>query len=282
MRPRTRTSAAMTLVSAAVLAGCASSPEEVPAPTSVADCAAGDLPTQVDGVLTVATGAPFSPWFVGEADSGEGYESAVVYEVAARLGYDAQDVRWTTVTFDQIVAPGIKEFDVAVYQASISDQRRTAVDFSSPYLTTRQGVLVQEEGPYADATALADLAGARIGVTATQTSLDVARAALGEDAELVPFSYAGDGARALESETIDAMVMDLDQAIASATEYHPDSVVIGALAAVGEPEEYGLVLDLGSPLTTCVSGAVDELRADGTLDRLQSRWLPSRDVSELS
>ncbi len=51
-------------------------------------------------------------------------------------------------------------------------------------------------------------------------------------------------------------------------------VVVGQLPQVdGDTEQLGMVLDLGSPLTDCVSGAVDELAADGTLDALQSEWL---------
>lgn len=41
------------------------------------------------------------------------------------------------------------------------------------------------------------------------------------------------------------------------------------------PEQFGAVLDKDGPLTACVSGAVDALRADGTLDTLEQEWLAS-------
>ncbi len=217
----------------------------------------------------------------GEQDSGEGFESALIYEVADRLGYAADDVVWETVTFEQIISPAVKPFDVAAYQTSITDERKQAVDFSSPYLTTRQGVIVMEDGPYAGATTLAELDGARIGVTAAQTSLTLAEAAWGEDADISPYSAAGDGMQALQSGTIDAMVMDVDQGVAASTEYFPDSVVIGTLPDEGVVEQYGLVLDLGSELTGCVSQAVDDLEADGTLAELRTTWLKSDDIPVL-
>lgn len=286
MRPYTRTSIAPALATMAALTlalgGCSGSPQAASSPHTPVDCTAANLPTLTDGVLTVGAGEPYSPWYIGTPEEGKGFESALVYAVADRLGYDIDDVRWTTVTFEQIVSPGIKTFDVAAYQASISDARRSAVDFSSPYLTTRQGVIVLADGPFASATTLADLDGARIGVTAAQTSLDIAKAAFGAGADIVPFSAAGDGMRALESGTIDAMVMDVDQGMSAASEYFPNSEVIGTLPAKGDPEEYGLVLDLGSPLTACVSEAIDELQADGTLDQLRATWLKSDDVPELS
>ncbi|MBD5786935.1 amino acid ABC transporter substrate-binding protein [Cellulosimicrobium terreum] len=290
MRPRTRPAllAAVVAGTALTLAACSSggtgdtaSPTEALASGDVTQCDTGALETLTDGVLTVGAGEPYSPWYVGEPESGEGFESALIYAVADRLGYAHDDVQWETVTFEQIISPAVKPFDVAAYQTSITDERKQAVDFSSPYLTTRQGVIVMEDGPYADATSVADLEGARIGVTAAQTSLTLSEAAFGEDADISPYNAAGDGMQALQSGTIDAMVMDVDQGMAASTEYFPDSVVIGTLPDQGVVEQYGLVLDVGSPLTDCVSGAVDALEEDGTLAELRTTWLKSDDVPVL-
>jgi polar amino acid transport system substrate-binding protein len=253
-----------------------------PAATDAAACEPGALPTLTDGTLTVGAGEPYEPWYVGEPTSGEGFESALVYAVADRLGYAAEDVVWETVTFEQIVSPAIKPFDLAAYQTSITPERAEAVDFSSPYLTSRQGVIVADSGEFSDAASLADLEGARVGVTAAQTSLDAVEAAWGDAVEVVPFNAAGDGMTALSSGTVDAMVMDVDQGVAASTVYFPDTQVVGSLPAVGEPEQLGLVLDKDSALTACVSDAVDSLDEDGTLDALRTEWLKSDDVPELS
>jgi polar amino acid transport system substrate-binding protein len=253
-----------------------------PGATDAAACEPGALPTLTDGTLTVGAGEPYEPWYVGEPTSGEGFESALVYAVADRLGYAAEDVVWETVTFEQIVSPAIKPFDLAAYQTSITPERAEAVDFSSPYLTSRQGVIVADSGEFSDAASLADLEGARVGVTAAQTSLDAVEAAWGDAVEVVPFNAAGDGMTALSSGTVDAMVMDVDQGVAASTVYFPDTQVVGTLPAVGEPEQLGLVLDKDSALTACVSDAVDALDEDGTLDALRTEWLKSDDVPELS
>lgn len=269
-----------------LLAACGADEEPAASPTpddtaESLQCDPATLPTLTDGVLTVGAGEAYAPWYLGEYDSGEGFESALVYAVAGELGYAPEDVQWELVTFEQIISPSIKPFDVAAYQTSISEERRSAVDFSSPYLTTRQGVIVQGDGEHAGATTLDELADLRIGVTASQTSLTLAEAAFGEDAEIVPFNAAGDGMTALTSGTIDVMVMDVDQGVAAAEIYFPDSEVIGTLPDQGTVEQYGLVLDLGSDLTECVSAAVDSLEADGTLDELRTTWLKSDDVPEL-
>ncbi|AEG43628.1 transporter substrate-binding domain-containing protein [Isoptericola variabilis] len=290
MRP-SRPALAATLVPAVALglAACSSPDDapETPETSAATDAAGGEcspetLPTLTEGTLTVAAGEPYEPWYVGEPTSGEGFESALVYAVASELGYAEEDVEWVTVTFEQIISPAIKPFDIAAYQTTITEERAEAVDFSSPYLTSRQGVIVADEGDFAGASTLADLEGARVGVTASQTSLDAAEAAWGDAVEIVPFNAAGDGMTALSSGTIDAMVMDVDQGVAASTVYFPDTQVIGTLPATGEPEQLGLVLDKDSELTDCVSQAVEALEADGTLAELRTEWLKSDDVPELS
>lgn len=278
---------AVALASAATLAfaGCSTSDDGDGAPVasgSATDCTPEGMQTLTDGTLTVGASDPFEPWYVGEPSSGEGFESALVYAVADELGFAKDDVEWTSVTFEQIISPAVKTFDVAAYQTTITDERKNAVDFSSPYLASRQGVIVADEGDFSDAASLADLKGATIGVTASQTSLAVADAAWGDDVEVTPFNAAGDGMTALSSGTIDAMVMDVDQGVAASTVYFPDTHVIGTLPPVGEPEQLGLVLDKGSSLTACVSAAVDTLEENGTLDELRTTWLKSDDITELS
>lgn len=251
--------------------------------TGAATCEPGALETLTEGTLTVGTSTPYEPWYVGEdPTTGEGFESALVYAVADQLGYAAEDVIWENVTFEQIIAPNIKPFDFAAYQTTITPERAEVVDFSAPYLDTYQGVVVADSGDYADAGALADFEGARIGVTAGQTSLPDSESAWGNAVELVPYDDAGMAMQALSNGQIDAVVMDVSQAVAASTVYFPDTSVIGTLPASGEPAQLGFVLDADSPLTACVSDAVEALRGDGTLDALASEWLNTDGIPELS
>jgi polar amino acid transport system substrate-binding protein len=53
-----------------------------------------------------------------------------------------------------------------------------------------------------------------------------------------------------------------------------NSLIVGQLPQPsGTPEQFGLVLDKGSPLTQCVSEAVITLKGDGTLKKLEDQWL---------
>ena len=64
-------------------------------------------------MLTVATDKPvYPPWFVNnKPTNGQGYESAVAYAVAKKLGFDKSEVKWIHVPFANSYAPGPKSFD---------------------------------------------------------------------------------------------------------------------------------------------------------------------------
>ncbi|MCU1528815.1 MAG: transporter substrate-binding protein, partial [Frondihabitans sp.] len=123
-RPRPRAAllgAAVTaLAVVAALSGCASS-------------STSSSGTVASGKLTIATGQPaYSPWVDdNKPQSGKGFEAAVAYAVAAKMGYKKSDVVWTRTTFDSAIAPGSKNWDLNIQQFTITSQRKKAVDFSA-------------------------------------------------------------------------------------------------------------------------------------------------------
>ena len=157
------------LTAALLLAAWACAPQdEAPAASTTPSanaCAPGQLPTVKPGTLTVATDKPaYEPWFVDdEPSNGKGFESAVAYAVAQKLGYDRAAVTWTVVPFTSAYAPGDKAFDVDINQVSITDARRSAVDFSTPYYTVAQTVVTTKGSPIDGATTIAALQEAKLG-----------------------------------------------------------------------------------------------------------------------
>ncbi|MFL1430587.1 amino acid ABC transporter substrate-binding protein, partial [Nocardiopsis sp. frass1] len=92
-----------------------------------------------------------------------------------------------------------------------------------------------------------------------------------------------DAKQALENGQVDAVVFDLPTAFYITAAELEDAVIVGQLPAVeGDTEQFGLVLDLDSPLTDCVGGAVDSLRERGVLAELEQAWLAeAADAPEL-
>ena len=83
----------------------------------------------------MATDSPaYPPYFEDNKPSnGKGFESAVAYAVASKLGFSPAEVKWTVEPFDSSYAPGPKSFDFDINEISIMAPRAKEVDFSSPY-----------------------------------------------------------------------------------------------------------------------------------------------------
>lgn len=263
---------ALAAASALALAACAPADDDSSGGATATD---GALQTLTDGVLTIGTSDPaYEPWIVdNDPSNGEGYESAVAYAVAEQLGYDADQVEWVTVTFDQIIAPGAKSFDFAINQVSISPERAENLDFSSSYYDTAQAVVTVEGSPAADASSLADLKGVKLGAMVGTTSLQVAQDTIDPDTDIQVFNDNDQVKQALTSGLVDAIIVDLPTALYITAAELDGGVLVGQLPAGDDPDQFGLVLDKDSPLTEPVTEAVDALREDGTLDDLQAEWL---------
>ncbi|MFC5380875.1 ABC transporter substrate-binding protein [Aquipuribacter nitratireducens] len=243
---------------------------------AIEGCDPASLETLTEGTLTMATSEPaFEPWMVENDPTNEqGYESAVAYAVAERLGYADDAVEWVRVPFEAAIAPGPKDFDVAINQFSITEERRQAVDFSSPYYDVRQAVVTTAGSPADGATTTGELGEVLIGAQVGTTSLQAIEELIGPTMQPQVFNSNEDAVTALQNGQVDAIVVDLPTAFFVTAVQLDDGVIVGQLPELGEdPEQFGMVLDLGSPLTDCVSRAVDALEADGTLDALQEEWL---------
>jgi polar amino acid transport system substrate-binding protein len=229
-----------------------------------------------DGKLTIATGEPaYYPYVVDDApESGEGFEAAVAYAVAAELGFEADDVVWVRADPTEALAPGPKPFDFAVQQLTITPQREESVDFSSPYYAAGQAVITVEGSAAADATSIADLRGLLIGAATDTTSLAAVEQVVQPTAGVQEFPSDDDAKLALENGEVDAIVVDVPTAFYVTDVEIEGGLIVGTLPAIGgAADEWGLVLAQDSPLTDAVSAAVDALRENGTLDALAGEWL---------
>jgi polar amino acid transport system substrate-binding protein len=249
------------------------------------ECTPDSMETVADGTLTIATDDPaYEPWFVdNDPTNGEGYESAVAYAIAEQLGYTAEQVTWVKVPFNKVVQPGPKDFDFDVNQVSITEARRKAVDFSSGYYDVVQTVITSKGSAIDGATSIADLADAKLGAQVGTTSYTAITDQIQPSQEPAVFDTNDQAVQALKNGQIDGIVVDLPTAYFMTAVQLDDGVIVGQLPLPdGKPEQFGAVLATGSPLTDCVSGAVDALREDGILDQISQEWLAQQGAPELS
>ncbi|MER6182073.1 ABC transporter substrate-binding protein [Streptomyces sp. NPDC001652] len=276
-----RAAAAATIALLATAVGCAPQPEEdsaaKPSGSSTGTtCAKGKLATETSGKLTIATDEPaYEPWFKDDKPAnGKGFESAVAYAVAEQLGYDKRAVVWQSVPFNKAFAPGEKTFDFDINQVSISAERKKAVDFSSGYYDVRQAVIALKGTKAAKATSIADLKGLKLGAQVGTTSLNYIEDVVQPTRQAAAYAKNDQAKSALKNGQVDAIVVDLPTAFYITAAEVTDAEIVGQFENQGgTPEQFGLVLDKGSALTSCVTDAVDTLRENGTLAKIEQQWL---------
>lgn len=246
-------------------------------------CAKQSLKTVTSGKLTVGTDKPaYEPWFSKDTPSnGKGYESAVAYAAAEKLGFAKTDVTWVVVPFNTAISPAAKSFDLDFNQISISDARKNAVDFSSGYYDVRQAVVTYKGSPIDGKTAVADLKGANLAAQVGTTSYDAIKKQIQPSNDPKVFDTNDLAVQALKNQQIDGIVVDVPTAFYMIGAQLDNGLIVGQLPALGTPELFGAVLDKGSALTPCVSKAIDALRNDGTLDQLQKEYLANAGAPEL-
>jgi polar amino acid transport system substrate-binding protein len=237
-------------------------------------CAAGN--TLTEGKLTIATGNPaYYPWVLNDApESGEGFEAAVAYAIAAEMGFAAEDVVWVRSSFDEAIQPGAKNFDFNMQQYSITPERDEVVDFSLPYYTAPMAVLVSP-GAVDTAPTLEALKGLQWGAVGSTTAVPKLESVIQPEKALLLYGDNADVNAAMSANQIDAALFDLPTALFLSAVMIEGSAVIGQFApdASDNPDQFGLLMEDGNPLKACVDEAITALTESGALAEIEATWL---------
>ena len=260
-------------------------------PSASADaCAAANLTLTTPGKFTIGTDNPAyppyfaenadkhvtAPWEIGDPTNGEGFESAVGYAIADRLGFAKADVTWLVVPFANSFAPGPKTFDIDLNQVNYKVERTQTADLSKGYYFGNQALVVLKSSPLAKATSIAELKDYVYGAQVGTTSFDAIAALIAPSKDARIYDTNDLAIKALGNKTIDGVVVDLPTADYITNVQVDNAVIVGQFDG-GTPEYFSAVLTKGSPLTDCVNAAIDSLTTDGTLAGLASKWLPFQD-----
>ncbi len=241
-----------------------------------ATCAADK--TLTEGTLTIATGNPaYYPWVLNDApESGEGFEAAVAYAIAAEMGFDADAVTWVRTSFDEAIQPGAKNFDFNMQQYSITPEREAMVDFSLPYYTSAMAVLTKQSVMEGGATADMDgLKGLLWGVQAGTTNQRLLEDTIQPDQSIKLYNDNADVTAALQANQIDAALFDLPTALYLSAVVVSDGALLGQFPAdrSATPDNFGLLMEEGNPLKDCVNAAISALTESGELAAIEAQWL---------
>jgi polar amino acid transport system substrate-binding protein len=260
----------------------------VPAVTLVSEAcqaAAIDPNLKDSGRFTVSTDNPaFFPWFDGAVPegsewgtlgyyppSGDGFESAIAYAVAAALGFTPDQVDWIPqAEFGLAFKPGEKDFDIHLGQVEYRPKRAERVDFSDSYFDVNQGIVALAGTPITEVTDLAGLKAFTLGAATATTSLELIETVIQPDVEPKVYRNNNAAVRALKNGQVDGLVVDLptafymrDVQVNDFDTPEAEGAVLGQIAT--EVQSYfGILLQKDSPLTACINEALAVIKANGT------------------
>ena len=255
-------------------------------PVLTGACAKQSLKLAKAGTLTIGTDNPaYPPWYGGgtpkgskwkinDPATGKGFESAVAYAVAKKLGFGRAEVQWAYVPFARSYAPGPKPFDFDINQISYSSARAKVVDFSDSYYDVNQSLVVRKGTPIASAKTIAGLRRYKLGVQLGTTSYNYIVKQIKPATQPAVYPTNDKAVFALKAKLIDGLVVDLPTAFYVTAVQVPNSKILGQFPTVGKtPEHFGMAFQKGNPLRACVNKALTHLKANGTLRRIQQTWL---------
>ena len=256
-------------VSAAALAmtacgGSASSAASSVASSAASSAAAAELTTVETGKLTMATNATFPPYEM-TTDSGEieGIDVDTAKAIAEKLGLELQI---DDMDFDAaLLSVQQGKADIVMAGVTVTDERKAVMDFSDSYATGIQSIIVPNDSDIASPD---DLAGKKIGTQRGTTGYIYCSDDFGEDS-VVAYDNGLTAVQALNNGQVDAVVIDN----APATEYVAANPGLKVLDTSYAEEDYAIGMAKGSALEDAINKALEELKADGTLQAIVDKYI---------
>jgi polar amino acid transport system substrate-binding protein len=276
--------AAAAMATAAAGCGGGSGTPTTTTSAAAAPCAKSSLTLVKAGQLTVGTDNPaYPPWYAGgtkssfwkinDPSTGKGFESAVAYAVAKELGFSHSQVQWTYVPFNKSYAPGKKSFDFDINQISYTPARAKVVTFSKSYYDVNQAIVVLKGTKIASVHTIAGLRPFKLGAQVGTTSYSFITSTIKPTTQPAVYQQNAAAVQALKNGQIAGLVVDLPTSFYVTAVQVPHSEVLGQFTSGGGAGYFGMVFAKGNPLAACVDKALATLRADGTLQQLQQKWL---------
>ena len=236
---------------------------------------AADLPDLGGRTVVVVTENAYPPLQFVDPKTGEakGWEYDAMNEIAKRLNFkvEYQNTSWDAM----IQAVSDNQYNIGMTGITIKDDRKEKVDFSDPYLRSQQFMLVRgDENRFTDAKTFGEfkdgLIAAQPGTSPFYTAVYEILDGNEQNPRIKLFETFGATVQALQAGDVDLVLTD-----SVAAKGYVDSSN-GGLKVIGEPlgtEDFGFIFPKGSDLVAPVNAAIAALKADGTLDALNKKWV---------
>ena len=258
----------LALVMVFALAACGGSSNDE------AEGEATGLQTAVPGTLTMATNATFPPYEFLQGSEVVGIDVEIAQAVATKLGLElvVEDMEFNAIN----VAVSTGKADIGLAGMTVTPERLEEVNFTVPYATGIQVVLVPEGSPITSvddlfAEGANNIVGVQMSTVAdTYASGDIEDAGLGS---VDRYSKTADAIQAMKSGKVDCVIVDNEPGKAFVEQI--DGLVM--LETEYAVEDYAASMNKdNTALYEAVNGAIEELIADGTIGDIIEKYIPSK------
>ena len=234
------------------------------ASSEAASAAATELTTVEAGKLTMATNAAFPPYeMTTDAGEFEGIDIETAQAIADKLGLELQI---DDMDFDAaLLSVQQGKADIVMAGVTVTDERKAVMDFSDSYATGIQSIIVPNDSDIASPD---DLAGKTIGTQRGTTGYIYCSDDFGDE-NVVAYDDGLTAVQALNNGQVDAVVIDN----APAKEYVAANPGLKVLDTSYAEEDYAIGMAKGSALEDAVNKALEELKADGTLQAIVDKYI---------
>jgi polar amino acid transport system substrate-binding protein len=242
--------------------------------TTAAFARSSSVPTKKAGTLTVGFDVPAPGFWNGHVSGTSiknptGFEAALSQAIAKQLGL--KKIVYKRAPFGTLFSPAPKSFDYAMEEATITAARSKVVSFSTPYFDANQGVLIRKG--LAKPKHLSDLKKLQLCAQADTTGLAYIQHTIRPSKRALVYSASSTAAfDAVEAKKCDALILDVP-IVVSQSKKKPGAYG-GVVGQIVTHEGYGAVMDKGSKFKPSLDRAIKALKANGTINRLQKKWLP--------
>ena len=242
----------------------ASSVASSAASSETASSAATELTTVEAGKLTMATNAAFPPYeMTTDAGEFEGIDVDTAKAIAEKLGLELQI---DDMDFDAaLLSVQQGKADIVMAGVTVTDERKAVMDFSDSYATGIQSIIVPNDSDIASPD---DLAGKKIGTQRGTTGYIYCSDDFGDE-NVVAYDNGLTAVQALNNGQVDAVVIDN----APAKEFVAANPGLKVLDTSYAEEDYAIGMAKGSALEDAVNKALEELKADGTLQSIVDKYI---------
>ncbi len=219
------------------------------------------------GQFTVEVSLPAPIWWNGDTPETikDGMEYCFAAEIAWRAGYDGFEL--VNVGWDPLVTGQTADFDLAISEISITDERKKVVDFSVPYFSSDIGVLARADAPVDEKTIKEKTVGVQLATTGATFVADVLKIPA---AQTQVYPDQGDMFTALAAGQIDAAITDTSIVLAEEVKTKGQHLVVGQYKT---GESYGAIYPKGSANNATLDKIIQSIIDDGTVSKLADKYL---------